>query len=202
MDLNTSTIPAAIGAAFAGGFYAGRINVDGANYALIVSPKAFGEFKGRWSPNDDAVPGAQHYADGMANTEAMAGAGSVLAAKVLQLDIGGVADWYIPSRDELEMIYRNLKPSDEENSESFRSGDNPSSSPVGHPYTEALPAQTTVDAFREGGNEALEPFWHWSSTQFAANPSLAWLQDFDLGYQNLNRKTYEGRARAVRRLKI
>ncbi|MDC8756229.1 DUF1566 domain-containing protein [Janthinobacterium fluminis] len=202
MNLNTSTIPAAIGAAFGGGFYAGRINVDGVAFALIVSPKTFGEFKGRWSPNDDNVPGAEHYADGMANTEAMAGAGSVLAAKVLQLDIGGLADWYIPSRDELELIYRNLKPSDDENSESFRSGDNPSSSPVGFPYTEALPAQTTVDAFQEGGNEALEPFWHWSSTQYAAVPSYAWIQFFDDGSQGYTLKSYEGRARAVRRLKI
>ena len=33
-------IPTTPGTAFGGGFYAGRIHIDGEEYALIVAPKA------------------------------------------------------------------------------------------------------------------------------------------------------------------
>ncbi|WP_257572693.1 DUF1566 domain-containing protein [Janthinobacterium sp. UMAB-56] len=42
--------------------------------------------------------------------------------------------------------------------------------------------------------------WYWSGTQ--AGPSHAWGQDFDYGGQNDDHRSYEGRARAVRRLPI
>ena len=42
--------------------------------------------------------------------------------------------------------------------------------------------------------------YYWSSEQ--AGPSNAWLQTFDSGYQLINTRSYEGRARAVRRLPI
>ncbi|MDC8756228.1 hypothetical protein [Janthinobacterium fluminis] len=50
--------------------------------------------------------------------------------------------------------------------------------------------------------EEFEPAWHWAGEQFAADPSYAWLQYFDLGLQGNGLKSYEGRARAVRRLII
>lgn len=204
MNLDTSTIPAAIGAAFGGGFYTGRITVGGDTFALIVSPKMFGEFKGKWLESCDAVPDAESYSDGPANTLAMAAAGSTLAAQVLALNIDGLTDWYIPSRDELELMYRYLKPTDDKNSESVRDGDNPSSVPVGYPYTATMPGQTKVDAFKHGGIEALDDVWHWSSTQYAPSPYDAWGQDFDDGYQcdYGDGKSSSARARAVRRLKI
>ncbi len=202
MNLITNTLPAAIGAAFGGGFYAGLINVAGETFALVVSPKLFGEFKGRWNASDASVLGAEDYADGLANTNAMAAAGSELAAAVRGAVIEGFDDWYIPARDELELIYRNLKPTDRENYASFRDGENPSSVPMGRHYTEEQPAQTSVAEFREGGSQALDAVWHWSSTQFGPSSSDAWLQVFYDGGQNDTRKSYEGRARAVRRFKI
>jgi hypothetical protein len=48
--------------------------------------------------------------------------------------------------------------------------------------------------------DQFEPRWYWSSTQ--AGPSTAWLQGFDNGYQDFGNRSYEGRARAVRRLPI
>ena len=42
--------------------------------------------------------------------------------------------------------------------------------------------------------------WYWSSEQ--AGPSSAWLQLFGFGYQFSFLRSYEGRARAVRRLPI
>jgi hypothetical protein len=47
-----------------------------------------------------------------------------------------------------------------------------------------------------------DPNYYWSGTQYAANPSNAWSQYFDNGSQNLSLKSYEGRARAVRRVAI
>ena len=43
-----------------------------------------------------------------------------------------------------------------------------------------------------------EPRYYWSSEQ--AGPSYAWHQDFLIGYQGYLNRSYEGRARAVRRL--
>ena len=204
MDTNTTAplanSPGAIGAAFGGGFFAGLIKVDGKAFALVVSPKLFGEFKGRWIASNESVPGAEDYADGLANTNAMAAAGSDLAKAVRGSVIEGFDDWYIPARDELELIYRNLKPTTWKNSASFRDGENPSSMPMGRHYTEERPAQTGAAEFREGGAQALDAVWHWSSTQ--AGPSNAWSQGFDYGYQLSDVRSDEGRARAVRRLPI
>ncbi|MGK5080501.1 DUF1566 domain-containing protein [Janthinobacterium sp. HLX7-2] len=48
--------------------------------------------------------------------------------------------------------------------------------------------------------DQFEPRWYWSGEQ--AGPSTAWLQYFDTGYQGNGHRSYEGRARAVRRLPI
>lgn len=198
-SINQANIPA-IGTAFEGGFYAGRVQIDGQQHALIVAPKAEGETTGKWGEYGQDVPGARSYNDGRANTLAMAEAGSALAQWALGLNIGGYADWYIPSRDELEILYRNLKPTDDENYCSFRDGDNASSLPAGYPYTEESPAQTAVETFQAGQAEAFEPRWHWASTQFS--PHGAWDQDFDDGNQGNDHKGGELRARAVRKILI
>ena len=44
--------------------------------------------------------------------------------------------------------------------------------------------------------------WYWTSTPYADATDCAWTQLFDYGNQDLNPKSYEGRARAVRRLII
>ena len=48
--------------------------------------------------------------------------------------------------------------------------------------------------------DQFKPRWYWSSEQ--AGPSHAWHQGFDGGYQYYYYRSYEGRARAVRRLEI
>ncbi|MGN7007221.1 DUF1566 domain-containing protein, partial [Neisseria sp. P0008.S004] len=90
---------------------------------------------------------------------AMKDAGNNAAEWALQLNIAGHTDWYLPSRDELELCYRNLKPTDENNWASFRDGDNPSSLPTGYPYTEQSPQQTSATAFQGGGSEAFAEDW-------------------------------------------
>lgn len=199
----TNVIPTLPGTPFGGGFYAGRYQIDGEEYALIVAPKAAGEHDDTaWHMTYDDIPGAKHYADGLANTQAMAAAGSKLAQWALALDIDGQQDWYLPSIDELEICYRGLKPTAEGNSQWARSGINLSALPPAWPYTADLPQQTPVEAFQAGGSEAFEAEPYWTSTQHAAYGLDAWAQFFDYGNQNNWGKFYnEFRARAVRRIK-
>jgi hypothetical protein len=199
----TALAPAEPGTPFDGGFYAGRINVGGAAYALIVAPKPEGEHEdAAWNESRKSVEGAMSPADGHANTQAMAAAGSKLAQWALDLRIGDHDDWYLPAQDELEIIYRHLKPTAEENYIYARSGINLSALPPTHPYTRELPAQTAAAAFQAGGEQAFDDVWYWSSTQYAAYGSCAWVQGFNDGDQDDGRKSGECRARAVRRLLI
>jgi hypothetical protein len=192
-------VPDTHGAPFEGGFYGGQIRIGAALYAIAWAPKAQGELQGKWLGSHTGVPGACSYFDSMANTRAMAEAGSELARQALALGINGFTDWCLPARDVLELAYRHLKPTSEENY-AYRSGDNPSSVPAGYPYTEAVPAQTAVEAFQEGGAEAFEEEWYWSSTQYSDN--LAWSQVFSDGNQSHNGKSYEARCRAVRLIQL
>ncbi|MYM31517.1 DUF1566 domain-containing protein [Duganella sp. CY15W] len=50
--------------------------------------------------------------------------------------------------------------------------------------------------------EEFEPRWYWSGEQHASDPSYAWVQHFDDGFQYYCLKDYEGRVRVVRRLVI
>jgi len=196
MDIAATKTPTVPGTPFGGGHYAGRININGEQYAIIVAPKVAGDIKGAW--HDDALAfDSLSFFDGLANTKAMAEAGSKLAQRMLSMSIYGLSDWYLPSRDELEICYRNLKPTLNDNY-CYR-GDNPSSVPPGYAYSRDLPAQTVDAAFQAGGAEAFEPEWYWSSTQYAGTPSFAWMQGFNYGNQYGDRKSYESRARAVRR---
>jgi len=50
--------------------------------------------------------------------------------------------------------------------------------------------------------EHFKAAWYWSSEQLASAAGFAWLQYFGHGYQDYDHKSYECRARAVRRLPI
>ena len=181
-----------------GGFFAGVIAIDGKHYGVIVAPKAEGEFKGEWCEYGKKIA-ATSIADGHKNSQAMAEAGSEIATRALALDISGYQDWYIPSRDELELMYRNLKPTARNNLCSFRDGENPSSVPRGAFYKDEAPKQTEAKNFQEGGSEALEG-WYWSSTQYSAYGAFS--QDFSDGGQGHDGKDCTLRVRAVRRFLI
>jgi hypothetical protein len=192
-----------IGAAIGGGFFSGRIRVGEEVFGLVVAPKAEGEHKDTpWNKSLKRVEGALSYFDGRANTIAMAEAGSKLAKWALGLKIDGHDDWYLPSVDELELIYRNLKPTTDENDCWMKSGINLSSVPPQYPYTPDSPKQTDVEAFRKGGAEAFDPVWHWTSTQYEPESDRAGAQDFTDGYQLYGTKDNNNRARAVRRIKL
>lgn len=197
--MQISQLPA-IGAPLDGGFYAGLIRTNDQIFALIVAPKADGEHEpAEWGAYGKKIEGASSVSDGRANTIAMAEAGYSLAQWALTLKINGFDDWYLPARDELEIVYRNLKPTAEENY-TWRNGENISAVPPTYAYTEQLPAQTNVEAFQQGSTEAFDDAWYWTSSQSSANS--AWCQDFVDGSQGGGLKNLELRARAVRRLLV
>ena len=202
MNVMHQPVIPAIGAATQGGYFVGCILDDASLFGIVVAPKALGESaEMAWNEKKKNLVGAASYSDGMANTVAMAKAGSVLAKWARDLTIGGLDDWYIPARDELELVYRHLKPGTSKNY-SYRSGDNPSSSPTGYPYTAGVPGQTGIDAFRKDCVEAMNAEWYWTSTQDAGVEQSAWCQDFYDGLQDGLHESVLMRARAVRRFPI
>lgn len=192
-------VPGTFGAPFEGGYYGGKIRIGVAIFAIVWAPKAEGEITGLWMNKYSNVAGATSCYDSMANTRAMADAGSPIATQALAATIGGHSDWCVPARDVLEMGYRYLKPTAEGN-DVYRYGDNPSSIPAGHPYTATSPEQTTVEAFQEGNFEAFDEAWYASSTQ--SSEYDAWVQGFDYGGQDCFLKVYERRVRVVRLIPI
>ena len=191
----------AIGQAYGGGFVTGitRDPVTGKR-SLHITAGAAHELVGKWGEYGDMIEGADSFTDSLANTQAMAAAGSELAANVLALNIEGFADWAIPARDVQELQYRNFKPTTEENWENSRNGDNPHSEPVGKLYSAEDPLQTVYAAFQEGGAEAFRDTWYWSSSQRSAN--YAFHLFFDDGLQGISGKYYVLRVRPVRRFFI
>jgi len=199
MNTRIASTRPAIGEAFGGGFFAGLVRIGSATYGLIVAPKSDGEISAEWGTRKN-IKGADSFFDGQANTQAMAAADNELGAWAKGLTIGGESDWYIPSRDELEICYRNLKPTDDSNY--CGSGDNPSAHLPGYAYSPDIPAQTTIAGFCDQAPEAFHPAWYWTSTQYAGYASYAWGQGFVSGNQHYGGKGGEGRVRAVRRFLI
>lgn len=186
MNATTKTTLPEIGTPMPGGFFAGVIMIEGERRAIIIAPKKLGELNGVWHEDEPDVPGAKSYNNGLANTRAMAEAGSELAKQVLALEIGGQKDFYIPSQDELEICYRAFKPSAEQNWCYARSGINLSALPPTYPYTPEFPVQTTLEDFMAGGEEAFKEVAYWSSTQHASYSDYAWYQYFYYGNQHFS----------------
>lgn len=211
--------PSVFGEAYGGGFYAGKIVQGGSTYYLVVAPKSSGESSSKqWKTTNDAGPTAtQTLNNGPAASSAMNSASYPAAQFCEGLSIGGFTDWYLPARDELELCYRNLKPTTAANSVSARSksaytypdgndvtgdtmGINRNSSPAGAAYTSSVPAQTTSAAFITGGAEAFAAGNYWSSTEYSSTG--AWVQLFANGAQYDDGKDDSCYVRAVRRLPV
>lgn len=101
----------AIGQAYGGGFVTGITrDPDTGTRFLNITAGAAHELVGEWGKYGVRVEGAGSFTDSLFNTHAMAAAGSELAAKVMDLNIGGFTDWAIPARDVQELQYRHFKP--------------------------------------------------------------------------------------------
>ncbi len=195
--LTEQTIPA-VGTAMLGGFFAGLVNISGQTKGIIVAPKATGEYKGQWAESDDRIEGAACPVDGQQNTLDMIAADTKLGKWAQALNIGGFTDWHIPSRDQLEIIYRALKPTAAENW--LYSGVNISSLPPHNLYTANEPKQCELAEFKEGGDQAFDTTWYWTSTQ--VGEAYVWIQYFGNGGQSHDWEYDDSRARAVRTINL
>ena len=64
----------------------------------------------------------------------------------------------------------------------------------------SLPTRAEQRLLMANLSDQFKPEWYWSIEQ--AGPSYAWTQNFSYGFQDYDNRSYEGRARAVRRLPI
>lgn len=199
---NNWPVPA-IGFAYEGGFFAGQINVSGTKYNLVVAPKSTGEYLGKaWGPTG-VTTGITSVTNGPANSAALAALGSSYAAATFceGLNIGGYTDWYLPAKNELEVLYYYLKPTTTlNNTDSGSNANAVSPEPISTVYTETLPPQTSASSFKSGGANVFANFgeYYWSSTE--SNSTTASSQYFDFGFQDNFTKTYLNNVRAIRRV--
>jgi hypothetical protein len=221
-----------IGAPYGGGYVAGKIvsDYDGQTYGLIVSDGGgdsvqMGAGAMAWRTAQSSVTTTHGVppmtlADGRANHNAILALNNLASFPAFQwiedncnagAGLNGHTDWYLPSRDELEVIYRNFKPTTQDNSTGTRTtsgfggdgltyGTNANSVPAGAGYTASDPAQTTEVSFQAGGPDAFVANYYWSSTELDA--SSAWSQNFNGGSQYRYSKTLSYRVRAVRRIAL
>jgi hypothetical protein len=199
--------PTVIGQAFGGGFYAGKIAVGGggvATHYLIVAPKASGENSARaWGPYGVATAQTS-VIDGPTNSAVEAALGTAYEAATFceGLTIGGYSDWYLPAKNELEVLYYFLKPTTSTNDTSSGSNANAvSPEPISTNYTSGSPAQTSAGiGFRTGETNAFASGNYWPSTEF--NTNAAWRQNFGNGEQSATGKGSSYYVRAVRRIPV
>lgn len=221
----------AIGAPYGGGYVAGKIvsDYDGQTYGLIVSDGGgdsvqTGAGTMTWRTTNTSVTTTagtppMTLSDGRANHNAILATGSLSEFPAFQwiedncnaTALNGHDDWYLPSRDELELIYRHFKPTTQDNNTGARTttgfggdgltyGTNANSIPEGAGYTLTNPAQTTQASFQASGTDALETNLYWSSTE--SDASYAWSQGAYFGLQDRYTKNGSMRVRAVRRIPL
>lgn len=198
-------LPMPIGTAYGGGFFAGQINVSGTKYNLVVSPKASGQNSGRTWGVYGTSTGIKSVINGPTNSASLAALGATYQAAVFceGLTIGGYTDWYLPAKNELEVLYYFLKPTTAANYTSSGSNANAvSPEPISTNYTSGSPAQTGAGiGFRTGETEAFDSNDYWTSTE--GDPYGAFTQSFVLGLQyDYSNKTNNNFVRAVRRVAV
>lgn len=199
--------PTTIGQAFGGGFYAGKIAVGGggvATHYLIVAPKASGENSSRTWGVYGTTTGITSVINGPTNSASLAALGASYQAATFceGLTIGGYSDWYLPAKNELEVLYYFLKPSTTANNTASGSNANAvSPEPISTNYSSGSPAQTSAGiGFRTGETDAFADDYYWSSTENDANG--AWVQFFYNGTQYDRGKNNSCSVRAVRRIAV
>ena len=207
-------IPTRVGQKFEGGHFTGVIRVGESVYAIIVAPKNTQVLGLPCKKTNSATANTQSVNDGWANTRSMNDPSHPAAQYCCNIAVGGYTDWYLPSRDELELCYRYLKPTADDNfvysarqyftgNLSLANGSNSNSIPVGTEYTTTTPTETIVTIFYIGSAEAFDTIWYRTSTEYSSATSNTIVQGFYNSLQDYDLKTHTRYiVRAVRRVLI
>lgn len=194
--------PTVPGTLFQGGYYAGRLLLDGKTYAILVSPKSTEGSGIAYRTTTTAFAGNVSTFDGPGIRAAMIAEGIALFPAqqwCVNLTTAGYTDWYLPARDEIELIYRYLKPTTAVNITT--AGANTVAVPPTGNYTTTDPIQTASLIFRSTGAQRLEGTYYWSASRAAA-ATEAGLRRMTTGlvYSEVFNQTYA--VRAVRRVQV
>jgi hypothetical protein len=139
-------IPDNLGSQYSGGYYAGKMQNSATD-----------------TPYDDAYsrPAGEDYYLIVADKEdEFIGSYTQVTNHCNNLVSGGFSDWDVPTPAELELMYRNLKPTTASNDTSEpdlqAGGGNPHSVPAyNRTYTSNSPGQSAISIFKSGGSQAL-----------------------------------------------
>lgn len=205
-----------IGDAYGGGYFGGQINISGTKYNLVVAPKSTGESSVTivWGPTGSSITGAESVIDGPANTATLVALGSSYTAAKFCNDLNagsglnGHTDWYLPAKNELEVLYYYLKPSTAVN---LSYGDNANAvapEPISTYYTSSAPPQTSAASFIapsgaqafSASNTAPSSVYYWTSTVAPGSTTSAVAQAFVYGIQANYGRSNDFYVRAIRRV--
>lgn len=181
-----------IGEFYNGGYVGGYINDGGIIYRIIVAPKVGGESAALWNNGASfGNAGAFSLTNGLFNTNQMIanGIGNYPAARFCaELNILQYDDWYLPAREELELIIRNLaNPQGIAGNRDGSGGNGSDGKPQGYNaysvpsrlgFSSESPGLPTNTDFLPGGSEAFDGYY-WSST--ALQGSVIWYQNIVSG---------------------
>lgn len=194
--------PANYGDPYQGGFYAGRITLNGSIYALVVAPASQETaLAAATSSTGTLTTGAKSIIDGLSNTNDLIANSTTFwpaASYCNDLTYAGYSDWYLPSILELELAYRLFKPTNVSNATNQTTAANMEnggswgsltfnlsaaqtySTPAGGTnYTNSSgvalsPPLTSVTAFQGSGvQEGFQAVLYWSSSAPTINSTVS-----------------------------
>ena len=172
-------IPTRIGQECHGGTFAGFNRIGNTVYSLIVAPKHT-ETIASLKTSYPATLNTTSVIDGKTNSQAMNGPEHPAVHYISSLNTNGYNDWYLPSHNELELAYRNLKPSSTISRSSFTSiqsaifeenGRNTTSIPTGAQYNAHNPVQTIVHHCLENNKESFGLSYYFRTSTLAPRSS-------------------------------
>ena len=164
------------GTLMGGGHWGGRIQIGANQYDLIVSPHALAGFYTEYDWNVNANQPYTYWdfdiefnasindGYGIMQEAKLVGVGNYGALSIFSnITLNGFSDWYAPSLHEMEILYRNLKPTTAANNTAF--GTNSSAVPPSSNYDVSVPAQTSYVPFRSGNVSQFLEEVHFTATR-------------------------------------